>query len=626
MRVLCWVPVVVLVGCLSPVDETPLGAHDAGAGGMGGGVAGGSTAGGGTAGGTTAVGGGAASSITCSRDGFCWHGQAYGGAFHAVAGTSSSFVMAVGEGGVFATWNGSAWALAQSPTRNTLRGVWFASPTEGWAVGDGGVLLQWNGSTFTPLASGTTRDLHAIHGQGAVVYVGGNEVLLTRQNGAWSSLSGVLPVTDSSSVVRSIAVVSSSEVYVAGVSGGGFFKRFDGTTWSDVSASRTEGPTDSDTLYSVAACGSTLFASGVFSGETHGSWTRRAGVWASHFPPGGRLTCLTDAEFLSFGGAPASHEAVALVSLSGQPEQQVALGLNVLAGWAAGPREAFLVGGRGLLLRWTGPMLRDPSTSRTSRIFAFSATNVWRLSGPSSLERLDGATWTPVTMPAGTGYLDLYSPGAGELWLVRSSGVHHLVNGAWTQLRDVPPGTTFVRGASASDVWFSGSAGAVSKWTGSELLTYLLPTQATTGPMHVTRTQVWVPTSTSNGLGATYQRVNGSWQRVVGVDAWRVSGSGDEVYFTGVGTLSRWRDGRVTELGRDFGTRELAATATHLYLANSAWVGDGTRTTLKRVTLSDGVMTDLEIGTSADVNSIAATPDGHVWLSTQSGGLLHLAP
>ena len=83
-------------------------------------------------------------------------------------------------------------------------------------------------------------------------------------------------------------------------------------------------------------------------------------------------------------------------------------------------------------------------------------------------------------------------------------------------------------------MWFSGGVGGVSKWTGSELLTYPLPTRSTTGPMHVTQTQLWVPTWNMNGPDTSYRRVNGAWQAVPNVSAWRIAGAGDEVFFTAV--------------------------------------------------------------------------------------------
>lgn len=638
MRTFAWVFVALFgAGCWSAVEETPLGAHDGGAGGgiVGGGAAGGSaggsiTGGGiGNAAGGNAAGGAVAPGVTCSADGFCWHGQTYGGTFHGVSGTSSSFVMAVGEGGVYATWNGSVWTYSQSPTRATLRGVWFSSPTEGWAVGDRGTLLQWNGTVFTALVSGTTRDLLAIHGNGTVVYAGGTDVLLTRQNGTWTTVMGALPVTDSASAVRSIAVLSSAEVYVAGASGGGFFKKFDGTTWSDVNPMRdTGGPTSSDALYSVAVCGTSLFASGNYSGEFHASWSRRNGTWATHYTQGARLVCLSDSEFLSFGASYYGNTQVQLATLNQMPASIVGDGLSVNAGFAAGPRDVFLVGAGGLLTRWTGPTLSSTSRPRpTQRVFAFSATNVFRLVSTDTIERLDGNAWQPVAVP-GSGYvMDVFSPAPGELWVLRQNSIaHHLVSGSWRQHTDFPAGTRFIRGSSASNVWFSGGAGAVSKWTGSELLTYFVPTQSTTGPMHVTETQVWVTTSGMNGPESSYRRLNSAWQAVPNVSAWRVAGAGDEVYFTSVASLSRWSGGRVSEIATGIGSELVAATSTAVFVAAVTYEGDGSRSSLKKVGLTDGRVSAVEVGTSEQLTSISATPDGHVWLSTSGGGLLHFSP
>lgn len=575
-----------------------------------------------------------AAGVTCSTDGFCWHGQTYGGTFHGVSGTSSSFVMAVGEGGVYATWNGSVWTYAQSPTSATLRGVWFSSPTEGWAVGDRGTLLQWNGTVFTSLVSGTTRDLLAIHGNGAVVYAGGNEIVLRRQSGSWSPVPGALPVTDSNSIVRSIAVVSANEVYLAGIGSGGFFKTFDGAAWRDMNPMRTGGPTESDALYSVASCGTSLFASGNYSGEFHASWARRSGVWSEFFAQGARLVCLTDSEFLSFGASYYGNTTVQLVSPNQMMGlQSVGTGLNVNAAFAAGPREVFLVGAGGLLTRWTGPTLGARPERSTTNVFAFAANNVWRLVSTDVVERLDGNTWQPVAVPGAGSVVDVFSPAVGEAWVLRQNPnmrqnvvAHHLVNGSWSRHEDFPAGTRFVRGSSANDVWFSGGAGAVSKWTGTELLTYFVPTQAGTGPMHVTATQVWVPTSGMSGPEATYRRVNGAWQAVPTVNAWRISGAGDEVYFTAVASLMRWSGGRVAEVAMGIGSDLVASSSTAVFVAGVTYESDGPRSSLKKVGLTDGRVSELDVGTNEALTAISATLDGHVWLSTAGGGLLHFAP
>ena len=53
---------------------------------------------------------------------------------------------------------------------------------------------------------------------------------------------------------------------------------------------------------------------------------------------------------------------------------------------------------------------------------------------------------------------------------------------------------------------------------------------------------------------------------------------------------------------------------------------DGRRSSLKKVGLTDGRVSEVDVGTNEALTAISATPDGHVWLSTVGGGLLHFAP
>lgn len=566
--------------------------------------------------------------VTCSADRFCWEGQPYAGSFNAVHGTSASFVVAVGEGGVIGTWNGTALTFSASPTRATLRGVWFASPTLGWAVGDGGVILEWNGGTWRSVASGTTAPLTAIHGAGTSIYIGGKDVLLTRRNGAWEPLAGVLPVTDSPAIVSTIAVESASSVWVAGSSGGFFFLHWDGQQWATATSTGGQGPSTSDQLFSVSVCGGAVFASGGYSGEFHASWSFVNGAWATHFATGARSVCLSDGEFLSFGSSFTTNEAVQLVALDQRTPQTVGSGLSPNAGYAAGPRDVFLVGNRALFTHWVGATLAPPAP-KVTKVVASSATNVLRVLGTDLVERRDGSgQWQPLSVPGTGSIVDVFSAVEGDVWVLRQGSVaHHLVNGTWSSELELPAGTSFIRGAGPADVWFSGGAGVVSRWNGSALMSSFLPTQNTTGPVHLAGADVWVPTMSSNGVGFTYRRSGASsWQSVSGLLAWRVSGSGSDVVFSTVQGLHRWTAGAIVDVPNTQGTSLLAASSSDVFAAWERYEVGGRVRGLGRLPLAGGAVTALELGTSEALTSLSATPDGHVWATVVGGGLLHFSP
>jgi hypothetical protein len=68
----------------------------------------------------------------------------------------------------------------------------------------------------------------------------------------------------------------------------------------------------------------------------------------------------------------------------------------------------------------------------------------------------------------------------------------------------------------------------------------------------------------------------------------------------------------------------LTATSDTLFAVKSTYDAEGVRNQLVRV--QGSVLTALEMGTSEPLSSLSATPDGHVWATTEGGGLLHKKP
>jgi hypothetical protein len=615
--------------CLTPVNDTPLGKVDGGSTGGGTAVTGGAGGAGGgntTGGGGNATGGGSnASSVTCTTDGFCWERAPFGGTFHGVAGIGPSFVMAVGEGGVIARYDGTSWTYLRTSPGRTLRGVWFESTTRGWAVGEGGTILEWNGATWSPITSPTTKDLLALHGNGAVVYAGGIDVVLKRTNGAFEVVPNVLPVTDSQVVVRDIAVVGANDVYLAGT-GSNFLRHFDGTQWAELlePSGASGGPSSNDQLFGLDVCGGNVFVSGTFSGEMNVSWVRVNGAWQIEWQGAGRTLCLSPTEYLNFGRSSYDDRRVRHVTL-GTPNTSVELatGVDFRAGWAAGARDVWLVGANGALQHWTGGPLASTDAERTARVFAFSSTNVWAVRADETVERFDGTSWLPVSIPAGVGTVgSLFSPAPDEVWLVRGSQVLHLKNGTWDFVNAVPANTQYVSGRSANDVWLSGGAGAVLQYDGTRLVTHFLGSSDNTGPVHVTATQTWVPMWSQNGTVRSYRRTTSGWQEAP--RAWRIGGYGDEVYLADVALLLRWTAQQTSLVSEDMSSGWLTATSDTLFAVKSTYDAEGVRNQLVRV--QGSVLTALEMGTSEPLSSLSATPDGHVWATTEGGGLLHKKP
>jgi hypothetical protein len=226
-------------------------------------------------------------------------------------------------------------------------------------------------------------------------------------------------------------------------------------------------------------------------------------------------------------------------------------------------------------------------------------------------------------MPAMGQVLDIYAPSVDEFWVIRRSEVLYLKNNTWNFMTSVPAGTKHVTGTGPNDVWLSGGGGVVQQWDGARHVTHFLGSSDETGLVHVTATQTWVPTTGTTTR--SYRRTTSGWQEAPG--AWRVGGFGDEVYLLAgrKPSLLQWTSGQQTSLvSNDMRPYFITATSDAVYAVKSRYLNDGSSNQLVRV--RSGVVTTLDTGTTEDLLTLAATPDGHVWATTAGGGLLHKRP
>jgi prepilin-type N-terminal cleavage/methylation domain-containing protein len=75
---------------------------------------------------------------------------------------TSNSGQAAGKNGVIASWNGTAWSSAASPTTANLHRLRLTAANDGWAVGNGGIMLRWNGSAWSTVSALTSNVLRAV--------------------------------------------------------------------------------------------------------------------------------------------------------------------------------------------------------------------------------------------------------------------------------------------------------------------------------------------------------------------------------------------------------------------------------------------------------------------------------
>lgn len=197
-----------------------------------------------------------------------WHYQESPFQYNSIWGSSSTNVVAVGDGGVIMHYDGMRWEGKASGTSEELYGVWGSSSKDVFAVGDRGTILHYDGSSWNTMMGNTDNSLLGVWGTSRTdVFAVGRGVILHYDGTNWSvqspdtlsctflgiwgtSSTQVLAVgcdtayngvifryngvhwtpepIGAQEVLLSIWGVSASDAYVSGANG---VLHFDGSTW-----------------------------------------------------------------------------------------------------------------------------------------------------------------------------------------------------------------------------------------------------------------------------------------------------------------------------------------------------------------------------------------------------------
>lgn len=99
----------------------------------------------------------------CTPTGFCYeYPSKFGITLNDVWAAAKDDAWAVGYRGAILHFNGSAWSVAQSPTRHTLYGIMGRSASDILAVGQGGTVVRYDGKRWSTVDLGTTADLYDV--------------------------------------------------------------------------------------------------------------------------------------------------------------------------------------------------------------------------------------------------------------------------------------------------------------------------------------------------------------------------------------------------------------------------------------------------------------------------------
>lgn len=291
--------------------------------------------------------------ILRSTDGNTWSVEALSAqsALYGVA-SGNGEALAVGEAGSMVRSEGGPWTPLSSGRTTQLRAVHAVDGTHGWAVGLTGTIYMWNGVYFAPIAlAGNPPSFYGVYTVSATdAWAVGSGGTVWRWNGAsWT------PQTSGTSVtLRAVWAAAANKVYVVG--DGGVALLWDGAAWNQIGAGNGvnlwavggSGPSD---VWAAGENGTVLRSTGGTFTVVPGGLGVPAtvgGIWAG---AANNVWFAADTNMFRFDGA----------SFIKYPT--TATGLRSVAGAGA---ELWAVGSAGSLVHWNGASwdLMDAGTKR----------------------------------------------------------------------------------------------------------------------------------------------------------------------------------------------------------------------------------------------------------------------
>jgi hypothetical protein len=426
----------------------------------------------------------------------------------AVWGRGERAAWAVGEAGTVLRWDGAAWRAIESGTTQRLAAVWGCGERDVWAAGDAGTVLRWDGAAWRTVPAGTDRDLAAVFCTGDAVWIAGAGGTARRWDGA-----AFVPVAGADADLTAVWGSAPGDIWLAGR--GGALYHHDGSpaplvlthsdTRSDLLAVRGAGPSSG---FAVGRNGTIVRWNGAFwTSATNGhredllhlsthrshpvvvindrgsTFERQAPGWiltgSSHGGPY-HAGHLVDGSWLAGPDGLVLHRD----SLEGTSWRRIpadtAEPLWGIGQFFALPDEAWAVGGKATVLRWTRggsfQSMRHPlsGTDRTLYAVDGAGANVWMAGDRGTLLRWNGSAL--VQVPSGTtARLRGLWVGARvrlpDVWAVGDGGT--VLRSTGGDLATLPSGTTAnlraVTGFQSGVVWIVGEGGTVLRWDGRAL-------------------------------------------------------------------------------------------------------------------------------------------------------------
>ncbi len=343
---------------------------------------------------------------------------------------------AVGDGGVIAHWDGSAWGLQAGSTTGELDGMAGAAGVGILAVGDSGVVGTVSGGGVAPTTVPTSNHLYAV----AVDPVGttGFNACAVGANGTTldgSSTTG-WKLGPTAGVDLAGVTANGKGGWVAVAPNGAIFERTKGAkTWTSVSndgfALHAVTHTATGQVIAVGEYGlvTTRASAGAAWNMTIGDWTTQP-LWGVY--------ALSDSDIWAVGetGIAGHYQNGAWTAV------QTPTPANLRAVWAASPQAVYAVGLAGAIVRWDGKAwkkMKSPSVKDWYAVWGTGPDDVYALGAEGQIAHWDGSdttswTWKTVGTHIAGSMRAVWGLTPDDVWAVGEKGlIYHNDGSGWTQ-------------------------------------------------------------------------------------------------------------------------------------------------------------------------------------------------
>lgn len=341
-----------------------------------------------------------------------------------VHGARADDVYAVGYSGTIAHWNGVSFSLVESPTVQSLNGV-FATEDEVLIVGQGGRVLEGDAAQgFTEVAElapgGELNDLWGTPDGSFVVAVGTSGKVFFRRDGAWTE-----QVSGTAQSLETVWGSAADDVWAVGRSGVAL--HWDGSTWQKVPtpvSSLLSGlwGDGRDRFFAAGAGGSLMAWNGVAWSSVAGGTTKSLRavhgrinneVWAV----GAEGTVM---RFNGLGWGTVKVEGIPDADGVEQPIPDELYGV-----WAASASDAWAVGANGRMLRWDGAqwnIVESEWKTSLRGVYGLASNDVWAVGTGGLILHFNGEAWEQVDNPSIATLYAIHGDGAGHVIAVGDLG------------------------------------------------------------------------------------------------------------------------------------------------------------------------------------------------------------